>query len=69
LSKGGTADVTTKKIKSRAKIQHAVHNLKKIARLPSQDRKQVLKILSRKSLKRKVSKRSDELADVITRGS
>lgn len=43
--------------------------MKKIARIPSQDRKQVLKLLSRKSLKRKARKRSDELADIITKGS
>lgn len=69
LPKGGMADVSKNKVKSRAIIQHAVHNLKKIARLPNHDRKQVLTFLCTKPLKRKASKRSKELADVITKGS
>jgi len=68
-SKGGMMGTSTNKIKSRAKIQHLTYNLKIIARLPSQDRKQVLQLLSRKVLKQKESKRSNELADVITKGS
>jgi hypothetical protein len=50
------------------RLKHSAHNLKKVARLPDHDRKQVLKILMKKR-RRKAVKLVDALADSIHKGS
>ena len=62
-------DTSTQKTAPSHKLKHSASNLKKIARLPVDDRKQVLKILMKKVHRRKRIKRSKTLNDAISKGS
>jgi hypothetical protein len=57
------------KMKAVGRLKHPAHNLKKIARLPDNDRKKVLKILMKKVQRRKVVKLADALPDSILKES
>lgn len=56
-------------IKYKHTLKHPARNLKKIARLPPDDRKQVLKILMKKVNRRKEDKKSKALSDAICKGN
>lgn len=57
------------KLKAGGKLKHSAHNLKKIARLPDKDRKQVLNILMKKVRRRKAVKLADALPDSMLSGT
>jgi len=62
-------DTLTQKTAPCHKLKHSACNLKKIARLPVDDRKQVLKILMKKVHRRIRITRSKALNDAISKGS
>ena len=62
-------DTTVKEVKLDNKLKHSARNLKKIARLPVDDRKQVLKILMKKVHRRRGVKMADALNNVVSKGS
>jgi len=57
------------KLKTGGKLKHSAHNVKKIARLPDKDRKQVLKILMKKLHRRRGVKKLEALSEAISKGS
>jgi len=56
-------------VKTGGKLKHSAHNFKKIARLPVNDRKQVLKILMKKVHRRRGAKKTYVLSKAISKGS
>jgi hypothetical protein len=62
-------ETENKECKSGTRLKHSARNLKKIARLPVDDRKQVLKILMKKVHRRRGVNKSDVLTDAIRKGS
>jgi len=62
-------DTTLKEVKSDNKLKHSAHNLKKIARLPVDDRRQVLKIPMKKVHRRIGVKKLDALNNVVRKES
>jgi len=62
-------DKTVKEGKLDNKLKHSARNLKKIARLPVDDRKKVLKIIMKKVHRSRGVKMSDALNNVVSKGS
>lgn len=69
LSKIAEEGTFKNKLKIGGKLNYSAHNLKKIARLPDNDRKQVLKIFMKKVCRRRGVKKSDVLSHAISKGS
>jgi len=62
-------ETVNKECKSGTRLKHSDRNLKKVARLPVDDRKHVLKILMKKVHRRRGANKSDALTDAIRKGS
>ena len=62
-------DKTVKEGKLDNKLKHSARNLKKIARLPVDDRKKVLKIIMKKVHRSRGVKMSDALNNAVSKGS